>query len=71
MSEYVTEMDTIDVLQLDPTNYKYADGVTKVFRDCEDPFKRDIAELKFERNPSEPTKLIKELDMFPKRNSNH
>lgn len=28
VSNYIQEMDTIDVLQLDPATFKYADGLT-------------------------------------------
>lgn len=42
VSDFVKEMDTIDVLQLDPATFKYPDGLTHVMREVEDPFKRDI-----------------------------
>ena len=42
ISDYVKEMDTIDVIKLDPATFKYADNLTKILRDVEDPFARDI-----------------------------
>lgn len=62
-SDFVKEMDTIDILQLDPT-FKYADGITRLIRDVEDPFEREIKDLRFQQNPAEPNKLIKALDLF-------
>lgn len=71
VSNYVKEMDTIDVLQLDPASFKYPDGLTRVLRDVEDPFSRDIANLVFQQNPANPTKLIKALDLFSKDSKNN
>lgn len=48
VSEYVKDMDTIDVLLLNPATFKYADGLTKVMRQVEDPFEREIAGLTFQ-----------------------
>ena len=48
VSEYVNDMDTIDVLQLNPATFKYAEGLTKVMREVEDPFERDIKGLTFQ-----------------------
>lgn len=45
--DFVKEMDTVDILQLDPT-FKYADGITRLIRDVEDPFEREIKDLKFQ-----------------------
>ena len=64
-ADFVKEMDQIDVLQLDPT-FKYAEGITRLVRDVEDPFEREIKDLVFQQNPAEPTKLIKALDLFSK-----
>jgi hypothetical protein len=61
--DFVREMDQIDVLRLDST-FKYADGITRLIRDVEDPFEREIKDLQFQQNPAEPTKLIKALDLF-------
>jgi hypothetical protein len=38
ISDFVTEMDTINVLSLNPVNFKYADCLTQVMKDVEDPF---------------------------------
>jgi hypothetical protein len=38
ISDFVTEMDTINVLSLNPINFKYADCLTQVMKDVEDPF---------------------------------
>lgn len=67
VTNYIQEMDTINVLQLNAASFKYADGLTQLMKDCEDPFQRDIAKLVFQQNPAEPTKLIKALDLFGDR----
>lgn len=41
-------MDTINVVQLDANSFKYADGLTQLMKDCEDPFQRDIQKLVFQ-----------------------
>ena len=46
-AEFVKEMDQIDILQLDPT-FKYAEGITRLVRDVEDPFEREIKDLVFQ-----------------------
>ena len=61
--DHVLEMDNTDVLQLDPATFNYHDGLTQIFRSCEDPFAKDIVKLTFQQNPAEPTKLIKALDL--------
>lgn len=48
VADFVTEMDTINVLQLNPATFKYADGLTQLMKDCEDPFQRDIQSLVFQ-----------------------
>lgn len=64
MNDYVSEMETINVLELNAATFKYPTGLTQILKDCEDPFQKDIANLVFQQNPAEPTKLIKALDLF-------
>lgn len=41
-------MDNTDILELNPATFNYHDGLTQIFRDCEDPFAKDIAKLTFQ-----------------------
>jgi len=42
-------MDTINVIELEPSTYKYKVGMGQLFRDIEDPFSKEIpAEMTFE-----------------------
>jgi hypothetical protein len=46
--EHIAEMDNTDILQLDPATFDYPNGLTQIFRSCEDPFAKDIAKLTFQ-----------------------
>lgn len=49
ISDRVAEMDNNNVVQLDPSTYKYAQGLRQLFRDIEDPFVKEISqEVTFE-----------------------
>jgi hypothetical protein len=55
LADYVKEMETNEVIELDPQTFKYADALTESMRHCEDPFEREIKRLDFQMNPAEPT----------------
>ena len=38
MNDYVSEMETINVLELNAATFKYPAGLTQILKDCEDPF---------------------------------
>mgnify|MGYP000061855122 CR=1 FL=1 len=44
---HLKEMDSVSVIELDPAKIKYAEGLEQVFRACEDPFDKELGELKF------------------------
>ena len=43
----LAEMDAVNVIELDPAKIKYAEGLVQVFRDVEDPFNKELGEIKF------------------------
>ena len=57
----VEEMDKLEVIELDPANFKYEAGLIDVFRQVEDPHGIELNSVSYQRNPAEPTEPIKEI----------
>ena len=45
--EHIAEIENTDIIHLDPSTFNYHDGLTEIFRSCQDPFGKDIAKLSF------------------------
>ena len=58
----VEEMDALEVIELNPSTFKYDAGLIDVFREVEDPHRIELSSVKFGRNPAEPTQPIKEIE---------
>lgn len=59
----MNELDASNKVQFDQSNFNFQDNLCGVFREVADPFDREIKELRFERNPNEPSSLTKTVEI--------
>lgn len=45
--EHIAEIESNEVIHLDPSTFNYHDGLVEIFRSIEDPFSKDITKLVF------------------------
>jgi hypothetical protein len=61
LNKYIWEKERIVELQLDPATVNYRECLTDTFRGVEDPYSSDITDLNYNQNPTDPSKVIREI----------
>lgn len=58
LNNFLAETEKMAELELDAQTVNYKDRLIESYRTVEDPFGREIEDINYEMNPSDPTSLI-------------
>lgn len=65
LNKFLEETEKLVELHLDVQTLQYKDNILETFKLIEDPFGREIKEMVYDQNPSEPASLIKSVVLQP------